>query len=160
MKILIFSDSHGRGDKIIRAIRLHKDAQVVFFLGDGLSELEGIAASYTNIAFLAVRGNCDAYPLFRGVPAEKTATVTLFDKKIFYTHGDLYGVKSGIGNLLSYVRAAHADIALYGHTHTPDLNYIDGVYLFNPGAVGSYEGSYGILTIDEKNVLFSHGVIK
>lgn len=41
-----------------------------------------------------------------------------------------------------------ADIILYGHTHTPRVEYMSGVYLMCPGAV--FRGEYGIADVDEK----------
>ena len=40
MKCLCFSDSHGNSLGIRRALNMHPDAEVVFFLGDGLSDAE------------------------------------------------------------------------------------------------------------------------
>ena len=40
MKCLCFSDSHGTSAYMRRALKMHPDAEVVFFLGDGLSDLE------------------------------------------------------------------------------------------------------------------------
>ncbi len=37
MKCLVFSDSHGNVSYMKKALRLHPDAEVVFFLGDGLA---------------------------------------------------------------------------------------------------------------------------
>ncbi|MBQ9428630.1 MAG: metallophosphoesterase family protein, partial [Clostridia bacterium] len=56
-------------------------------------------------------------------------------------------------------------IALFGHTHRRCEEYIPeaGLYLFNPGSIGSSRDgvySYGILTLDEKNVLFSFGEVE
>ena len=39
-KILVFSDSHGTTHNMRRAIDMHPDAEVIFFLGDGLSDIE------------------------------------------------------------------------------------------------------------------------
>ncbi len=164
MKCLCFSDSHGYTAYIQKALELHRDAEVVFFLGDGLSDMELFAGKYPTCAFLAVRGNCDTTSLFMGNTVAKTESITLLDKRIVYTHGDLYGVKYGEDGLLRLAESRSADILLYGHTHIPKEKYLPreegGIYLFNPGSIGySYSNapSYGIMNLTENGVLFSHG---
>ena len=111
-----------------------------------------------------VRGNCDYSSIALGAPVEKTSSITLMDKRIVFTHGDLYGVKYGEEGLLRLAESRGADIVLFGHTHIPYEKYIPnekGVYLFNPGSIGapSYDkgASYGIIDLTEKGISFSHG---
>lgn len=159
MKCLCFSDSHGDSYLMRRALLMHRDTEVVFFLGDGLSDLFSLKYDFPNVAFFPVRGNCDYQSVFSDIP--KTQTVNLMNKKIAITHGDLYGVKGGVGNLLSLAAKERLDLVLFGHTHTPlEYYYSDGaVYLFNPGSISaSYGGrSYGIITLTERDILLSHG---
>ena len=88
------------------------------------------------------------------------------------THGDLYGVKSGLGRLVKAADDKDVDIVLFGHTHLPLSVYLpEGdesfgfalrkpLYLFNPGSIGGYERSFGCVTIDPRGgVLTSHGNI-
>ena len=58
MKCLVFSDSHSYYYSMVRALKLHPDAEIVFFLGDGLSDIDYVAEHLPNAKFLAVRGNC------------------------------------------------------------------------------------------------------
>ena len=44
MKCLVFSDSHGDTAYIKRAILKNKDAEVLFFLGDGLYDIDEVAS--------------------------------------------------------------------------------------------------------------------
>ncbi len=164
MKCLCFSDSHGSSLYIEKALSLHRDAEVVFFLGDGLSDIERCSLNYPNTAFLAVRGNCDFSSLMAGREVSKTDEISIMGKHIVYTHGDLYGVKYGDGGLLRIAEVKSADVILYGHTHIPSEKYIatdrGGVYLFNPGSIGLSYGnspSYGIMDITESGICFSHG---
>ena len=53
MKCLVFSDSHGSPYFIQKAISLHPDADVIFFLGDGLDDISEIFERYPNKNFLA-----------------------------------------------------------------------------------------------------------
>ena len=93
---------------------MHPDAEVIFFLGDGLYDAETLAARAGDKAWLVVRGNCDYSSVFRGAPASKTESITLMGKRIVYTHGDLYGVKYGDEGLL---RLADDFAALYDEVY-------------------------------------------
>lgn len=131
MRILVLSDSHGRASRLEEIIEAQSTAKHVFFLGDVLKDAEYLEELYPDRTFYKVSGNCDFYC---DVPSHKS--VTIAGKKIFYTHGHEYGVKSSYSHLLSYAKALSADIVLYGHTHIPNIRYEDGVYLVNPGSVG------------------------
>ncbi len=154
MKCLVFSDSHGNISNMRRALSLHRDAEIVFFLGDGLSDAEELSLYDSGRMWYFVRGNCDFRAYLNGTQVSKTEEITLFSKKIVITHGDLYGVKYGYDDILSMAHSRGADIVLFGHTHRICDEYRDGVYLFNPGSV---KDSYGVLTLAEGTVLFSVG---
>ena len=165
MKCLCFSDSHGSSYGIRRALNMHRDAEVVFFLGDGLSDLEDIILS-DNRAYFAVRGNCDSSAVFGNTLVKKTDSINLNGCRIVFTHGDLYGVKYGLDGVKKLAEDTNAGIVLFGHTHTPLEQYVPteegGYYLFNPGSVGggfSSKASYGIINITDKGILLSHGYI-
>ena len=169
MKCLCFSDSHGSSYYINKVLPLHPDVEVVFFLGDGLSDIERVAEAHPEICFLAVRGNCDTAFVFRGGIVKKTESITLEGKRITYTHGDLYGAKYGMGGLLKLADETDSDLVLFGHTHTPHESYVEtdsgrGVYLFNPGSIGmggfSGEASFGVIIVDERGILLSHGKVR
>lgn len=174
MKCLVFSDSHGKGFYIEKALSLHPDTEVVFFLGDGIKDIADVAEKHTDKAFLAVRGNCDFSGILRGGEVGKVDGITLMGKRIFLTHGDLYGVKYGTAGIEAFAESRSADIVLFGHTHTPFIKYINteekyknededfitppSYYLFNPGSIGEgSEKSYGVMTLTEGGVLLSHG---
>ena len=164
MKIICFSDSHGTEYYMRQALTLHPDAEIVFFLGDGLRDIAHCVMNDRKRMWLPVRGNCDIMTRVGGKEAPKLDSITLFDKKIIFTHGDLYGVKYGTDGIISLAEGQNADIVLFGHTHRPFERYIPndkgGVYLFNPGSIGECypsSPSFGVITLDENNVLFSHG---
>ncbi len=162
MKCLVFSDSHGSDYFIKEALRIHADAEVVFFLGDGLREIDNLAAGHPEKFWIAARGNCDFYSFFKDKPAQKLETVSLSGYKIVLTHGDLYDVKYGSAGLIKLARDTDADIVLFGHTHAPFEKYISEYekpfYLFNPGSISAFSGCYGIITLGDAP-FFSHGQI-
>lgn len=148
MRILVVSDSHGQMFNLRQALLAQPKAEVVIHLGDGEYDLEALKNSYPDKTFLQVRGNCDW-----GSELPASATFTAGDKKIFYTHGHDYGVKSGLYTAVCAAREQKADILLYGHTHTAMTDYDDGLYIMNPGAISGYKPSYGTIDITEQGVL-------
>lgn len=79
-----------------------------------------------------VRGNCD---IGSDDPAEGLAPFggVLF----FYTHGHLFGVKSGYERIAEYAADRGADVVLFGHTHYKALRHGTpfSPALFNPGSL-------------------------
>ncbi|MBQ8380566.1 MAG: metallophosphoesterase family protein [Clostridia bacterium] len=178
MKCLVFSDSHGYSLFMMRAAAKHPDAEVIFFLGDGLSDLEHLFERYPDRCYLAVRGNCDREVVALGKGVPKTDRIELCGKKIVFSHGDLYGVKFGIEGLERLAASEDADIVLFGHTHSPTSAYIpkeeggadedvseEGkkprrpYYIFNPGSIGMLGSpTFGVITLTEgQEPLFSFG---
>ena len=164
MKCLVFSDSHGCRQYMEKALSLHPDTEVVFFLGDGIYEALLLSQNYPTVAWIGVKGNCDRYSDLFSCPIKKTERINLCGFNIVLTHGDLYGAKNGNGGLLALAREEDADILLFGHTHSPFYKHFDKsdivsakpLHLFNPGSISASSGSYGILTL-EKKPSFLHG---
>ena len=157
MKLLVFSDSHSNSHKIKEVIDMHKShCHAVIFLGDGLKDIDYVKDEYTSIPFLTVKGNCDIF----ATNALAESLIDFDGIKIFFTHGHLYGVKSGYGRLAYRARELEADIVLFGHTHTPidDVLEIAGrkIRLFNPGSIG-YGGSFGVINTSNGVLITSHG---
>lgn len=99
MKVLVVSDAHGRVTPL-RWLLKNETADALFFLGDGLYDLnQAIAANGAapDYPIYRVRGNCD---IGSDDPAEGLAPFggVLF----FYTHGHLFGVKSGYERIAEY----------------------------------------------------------
>ena len=163
MKCLCFSDSHGSFYGMKAAINKHPDAEVIFFLGDGLSDFEELIHDRSRM-YIAVRGNCDSSGILGDTMIKKTDSITLMGYRIFLTHGDLYGVKYGLDGIKGLAVDHNADLVLFGHTHQALEKYIStdksGYYLFNPGSIGGGYGikpSYGVININDKGILLSHG---
>lgn len=153
MKILIVSDTHGDLRALRRAVDKEQDAAAVIFLGDGLRDAETLQDERPALRLYTVRGNCD---LTLTAPAGALAPFGGF--LFFYTHGHLYGVKSGLTELAEAAAARDAQAALFGHTHRQTLERRNGVLLFNPGSLSSHqgEGHYGIATVQDGKVTFEH----
>lgn len=165
MELLIFSDSHGKADAMEYALsRQIRRPQAILFLGDGLRDVESLCTGGADL--YAVRGNCDWYG-YDQYPTE--LVVELAGYRLFCTHGHLYSAKSGVGGLLRRAAELDVDAVLFGHTHEPYLETLVAgtvigdhtlkrrLYLFNPGSVGAWKGTFGTLSLTDSGLLFSHG---
>lgn len=151
MRIAVISDSHGRGSIVDRIIRREKDAEAIIFLGDITSDIEDLTYEYTDKQFFTVSGNCDRFSSY-----PYTLTANLADTNIFITHGHTLGVKGGTSALAKVARQSECKIALYGHTHVPDIKYEDGLYIVNPGSCAlsrSGSNSYAVIDIRKNGIL-------
>lgn len=152
-RILVVSDSHGDAYALRRAIEQQPRAQVIIHLGDGERDMEQAAGLYKEKRVICVRGNCDWGSLLPALSLERVA-----GKLLYCTHGYAENVKYGDGQLRERARACGASIALYGHTHTAVIDYDDGLYLMNPGAVAN--GEYGIVDITPAGIVCVHHKIR
>ncbi len=155
--ILVLSDIHSGVRNAIEVAKRHSNIKTVIYLGDGCRHLELVAAEMPNAAIVAVRGNCDT--CLDGV-SETEIVLEIEGHRIFICHGHTRMVKSGRGALIAAAKAKNCDIALFGHTHIACEHYDSesGIHLLNPGSIGSTRDggyTYGILSLDKKNVLFS-----
>lgn len=153
MRILVLSDSHGSEFNTRLALEQQPEAKYVFHLGDGERDLARVKDSYPNKIFVQVKGNCDFYSR---LPENEILTVE--NKKIFLTHGYLEQVKFTYTTLYYKAKELPADIALFGHTHVPFLDYDDGMYIFNPGSLR--DGLYGIIDITDAGIVCIHNKVR
>ena len=142
------SDSHGNYRRVEEVVRQNRgEADAFIHLGDGLQEVELLLEKYPDLPLFCVRGNCDwGHPM---PGAKKTEARSFGDTKILYTHGDLYSVKFGLEPLVKAGREVDAQVVLYGHTHVARADYLDGMYVLNPGSLSqSRGGPCGYLALD------------
>ncbi len=148
MKILVFSDSHGRLELMRDAVKKERPDHI-FFLGDVLRDSRELARHFPDIPMSAVRGNCD------WGPGPDQLVVELSGVRFFLTHGHLYGVKEDLTRVALAGREAGAGMVCFGHTHQPlHTLALDGLWLFNPGTAGGIyrTAGYGVLTADQGKV--------
>ncbi len=146
MRIVVVSDTHGKEYLIRSILEAQREASALIFLGDGIRGAENVMAEFPNVKFFAVRGNCD--PALSGGEFD---IIKLFGKQFFITHGHTLGVKASCQHLIATAKNLGVDAALYGHTHIPAAQYLDGLYLINPGsaALGRENGnSYAVIDIE------------
>lgn len=129
MKVLIISDTHGKDNWLNWVIKNEKGLDRLIHLGD----LEGAEDYLETIAPCPVEmisGNND---YFSEYPKEKVIEIS--GHRIFLTHGHHYGVSFGRERLASVARMLGCGIAMYGHTHCPEINDVDGIRMINPGSL-------------------------
>ena len=174
MKLLVVSDIHGRYERLIELMDMHKDADALIFLGDGLADLMRADAYSYPFTVFTVRGNCDAqlFPWRNDAPVEMTLNFEGF--KLLLLHGQSRNVKSGLDDALLAAKANGANVLLYGHTHVPQEKYLPGgtmitstvsigpLHILNPGSLGaSSDGKahFGLIEIRNGQLLTSLGVL-
>ncbi len=175
MKLLVFSDVHGRADRAREAILRHRDADAVLFLGDGLRDVERLSFDEPSLTPISVRGNCDGFSFAAGALDVPTERVLCFGSlRVLMMHGYTpYDVKYGMDAVVAYGARRGADVLLFGHTHRKEERYLPTGYdlgggvlldrpmwIMNPGSLGRPEDgvpSYGLIMIDKNMALLSHG---
>ena len=101
----------------------------------------------------AVCGNMDNHKVRSELEDKKILNIE--GKKICVMHG--YGRPDALVDILKKeFFSEKPDIIIFGHSHTPKNEYIDGVLFFNPGSVtdtvfAPYR-SYGIIEIDKGGI--------
>ena len=150
MLIAVVSDTHRVNKYINLAKELIKDADILIHLGDNTDDVEVLKSGFKGEVY-AVAGNCDystQYP--------KEAIIEVNGRKIFFTHGDLYGVKHSMNNIYYRGKELDVDIVLFGHTHEQIIEEEKGIILMNPGSISlpRFKGRYvGFIDInDEGNI--------
>lgn len=129
MLIAVISDTHQIGKYIKLGLEAAKDADILIHLGDNVDDVEYLEKNFDGEVY-AVKGNCDYSATY---PNERI--LELNGKRIFFTHGHLYGVKNGLNNIYYRGRELEADVVLFGHTHTAYIEKNDSLTLMNPGSI-------------------------
>ncbi len=153
-KVLVFSDSHGRKEYVMRILDKEEDCKTVFFLGDGMNEVENVIPFYSDRQFFVVKGNNDCY-----CHADLFAYKHIEGVTFMSTHGDALCVRSTLRDLFNKAQSVRAHVALYGHTHVPNVQYdsYSGVCAVNPGAL--CDGKYCVIEVQNgKYEIFSKSV--
>lgn len=146
MKILVVSDSHGDFSSLRQIHAREKPLDLLVHLGDGVLDAL-LLQKMTGVRVEAVNGNNDP----RGAFPEELCC-KLEDTVIYLSHGYTLHVRAGLQQLVRAARRAKANLALFGHTHQPQLVRKKELTLFNPGAACRWEhSSYALLEIEGGN---------
>ncbi len=152
MKIGVLSDSHvyDMTDLPKKAMNLLQGMDLIVHAGDYTRK--GLIDELRKLGdFRGVYGNIDSTNV-REVLPEK-ATLELNGFKVGVTHPSEGGSPFGIENRIKK-KFEPVDAIIFGHTHFPKNEVIDGVLYFNPGSItGKFPArnkTFGILEIDKE----------
>lgn len=153
-KFLIVSDTHGDRDIIADIFDHWRDAvDGLFYNGD--SELSANDDVFDGVS--TVIGNVDDDPEFVAARATTLAGVTFFQ-----THGHLYQATqfnawANLKLMAAAAHDAHAQVALFGHTHLEGAVMFEDVLFINPGSIrlpkgphADLGGTYAVLTVTDQ----------
>ena len=153
MRIGVMSDSHGNMRAVIEAVAKMGHVDLYLHAGDHYQDAL-VLAQHVSVPVVGVGGNCD---LMMSTPRQHIGEYE--GHKLLLIHGHQYNVKSGTSKILAHARQKKLDIVVFGHTHVPMQQQLDGVFLFNPGSVAyprmRGHPTYGILTLVKSQVDFS-----
>ncbi|MBO6106341.1 MAG: metallophosphoesterase [Stomatobaculum sp.] len=149
MKILIVSDTHRKNENLKKVLDREPPFDMMIHLGDA----EGSEVIYrkwlpVQTRLIVLKGNNDFFTVL-----ESEKEVRIGRSLCLLTHGHYYNVSLDTELLRKEAKARGFDVAMFGHTHRPFLETIDGVTLLNPGSL-SYprqEGrrpTYMIMEVD------------
>lgn len=160
MKLFFMADIHGSLYYLNMALERFKQeaADYLIILGDELyhgarnpltrdynpKEVASILNSYSD-KIIAIRGNCDSEvdEMVLEFPMTSTYSMLLYgNHRIFLTHGHIY-------NEQNMPKLSSGDVFIYGHTHIPKAEKLNGITIINPGSVSLPKenslNSYGLL---------------
>ena len=155
-KIVVLSDTHIpiRAAKIPQQIAdQFKNSDLIIHAGDFQTiEIVENLESYGN--FIGVFGNMDSDDIAEKLPEKIIINIKDDDKefKIGVTHGS--GAPEGIAERVLHFFEENLDCIIFGHSHRPFNEKINGTLMFNPGSctdtVFAAINTFGILRIKDE----------
>lgn len=130
MKFLVISDTHGDIEKAAEIYRSLPETDAVIHLGDLEEDARGLSHLLA-ADVISVKGNMD-----NGYKKEDAfKTIDTECGKLLLTHGHMQNVKSSLTSLMYLAEEQNCIAALFGHTHIPVCEHVNGLYLINPGSL-------------------------
>lgn len=151
MKTLVISDTHGNSTLAFKAHMLSEPVDAVLHLGDGSKDAD-LMREVLDIPVINVAGNCD---ICSNIPRELLWECE--GKLILLSHGDAYGVKSGLSRLEQRAREVGADAVLFGHSHLALNEMRSGLLVLNPGTLtfAAQHRTFAVMDISSDNITAS-----
>lgn len=145
-RIGVISDTHGSLHGLQKALDTAGRLDMIMHAGDFYRDAIRIG-EITGLPVRAVAGNCD--PLEAGLLETE---IVIKGKRLFLTHGHLYGVKFSFQKLLNESLKRKFDAVVFGHTHLPLNKWEQNILFFNPGSLTcpnpGCKPSFGVLEIE------------
>jgi len=129
VRVGILSDSHGDLKRAKQAVAEMGPVDLLLHAGDHYRDAIRLGELY-GIEIKAVAGNCDL-----NAPGPVEEVLEIQGRRIYLTHGHLYGVKHGLMRLFYRTCEVGAEIVIFGHTHAAQRGEIEGIYFLNPGSI-------------------------
>lgn len=123
-EIIIASDTHGRNEVLHQLEQAYPKADLFVHCGD----LEDYASDYPHWVF--VRGNND---LDYDMPDSRI--INIAGVRMYITHSHHFGYYDREHRLAAQGRRENCQVVIYGHTHVPQAEKVDGIWLINPGSM-------------------------
>jgi len=121
---------------------------LIIHLGDHFRDAEAIHMDFPHIPMEAVPGNCDYVP-----EEDPVKVIEPMGVRIMLTHGHTYRVKYETMPLLNAAFFQGADIVLFGHTHEPMYDLVQGLHVVNPGSAGKgRHPTWALIELEEGTV--------
>lgn len=150
MRILVFSDTHGKIDKAAEIYHQLQEIDLIIHLGDLWNDAKRLK-ELLPVSLLSVRGNMDG-----AFSREEYQILETEYGKIYLAHGHMENVKQGLDHIMYKAESLGCRAVFFGHTHIPLFRQVEGLYLLNPGSlslpVGGRKGSYAVVTITQDSL--------
>jgi putative phosphoesterase len=139
MRIAVISDTHlPKGSRALPrdCVEQLRAADLILHAGDlaSVAFLEQLQAFGPPVA--AVHGNIDEPALRQALPRERVVEAAGTRIGVVHTPGPKLGRRERLLERFPGCRAV-----VYGHTHVPELELVDGVWLLNPGSPTERRGA-------------------
>ena len=130
MKVLVVSDTHGQSREIREVLKKTRPFDYLIHCGD-TEGLEDQIMRDAACPCTIVRGNNDFFS-----DTKREEIVELGKLRIFVTHGHHYGVSMGTEMLRDEAKDRGCNVAMYGHTHRPQIDESNPeLLILNPGSI-------------------------
>ena len=129
MKVLIVSDTHGRNSGYLDLLENSEKMDMVIHCGD-VEGSEYLISESSGCKTVIVQGNND---YFSDLPRERLIKIEKIP--IFMAHGHYHYVNARKDMFQSVAKQRGARIGLFGHTHVPFCEEMNGVLVANPGSL-------------------------
>jgi len=157
MRIAVLSDTHLRVGKSLPRYVWEQLTQIDMIIHAGDLTYMGLFEELSCIAPVrAVRGNCDG----KDVSLPDRDVIECEGFRIGLIHGDSGKGKSTPERAYLAFEDASVDLIVFGHSHTPFMEWRNGILLFNPGSPTDkrreLQYSFGILDIQQGKLEAKH----
>lgn len=145
-RLFVISDTHdATGMLELAAQHIEENGyDMLIHLGDVRRDAEWLEQRLGR-QVVGVAGNCDFFS--RDAREEELFVEKV---KVLLTHGDRFGVKTGLDRLSYYAEERGCRLALFGHTHSPFTGYVGKTLLVNPGTL--LNGRAALIEVDGERI--------